>query len=553
MKRDELLLYYERELRFIRRMASEFADKYPEVASRLQLQRATDELAAMTETALATSGPVTFAVPPTVLAALTDAAPDVVESFRSALTDADLLIALPDVAFDPSSKRLATGAEDRTIRLWNPAPVTRAQRPARLRVESSMRRGLLGRGLGRGKIPAALAVFTMSSTPLPEPDPAALAHSGRLSALIARRIEAAGGWIDFGEFMELALYAPGLGYYRSGTRKFGAGGDFVTAPELSPLFARCLARPVGEALAAVEGDTILEFGAGSGALAVDLYTALEDAGRAPARYRVLELGGELRERQQALVRRRLPHAADRFEWLDRLPEKPLRGVVLANEVLDALPVTRFRIGADGDAAALGVADGPGGLHAAPGPLHPSAVALLAELAAAGVSLPPGYASECCPSLRGWLAAIAGVLDRGLVLLVDYGLTRREYYHPDRAGGTLLAHYRHRAHADVLRWPGLQDLGAWVDFSAAAQAGRDAGLQVAGFGTQAHLLMANGLDAEMATLAAGDATARSRAALAAARRLVMPGEMGERFKVLALARGLAEAARPALLRDLSDRL
>lgn len=386
---------------------------------------------------------------------------------------------------------------------------------------------------------------------LPVPDAQAVAHSRRVEAHVLAAIEEAGGWLAFDRYMETVLYAPGLGYYAAGARKFGAGGDFVTAPELTPLFGRALAGAVARAAASLGESAwaLLEFGGGTGALADALLGALADARCLPARHLMLEVSPDLRARQ----RERLADTpgGGRVHWLDVLPPAPLTGVILANEVLDALPVTRFRIasaGGEGERVqALGVVRAPAPpSNPRPGQRlalawRPADAALHEEVAALetrlGAPLPPGYQSELAPRRSAWLASVATRLTRGALLLVDYGVGEREYFRHDRRDGTLLCHYRHRAHDDVLFHPGLQDITAWVDFTAIATQARHAGLTVAGFTHQAGFLLGNGFATLANAALAQAADARARYAIAAAcRRLLLPGEMGERFRVLALTRG-----------------
>jgi SAM-dependent MidA family methyltransferase len=373
---------------------------------------------------------------------------------------------------------------------------------------------------------------------LPEPSADALEHSSRLAQVIAARIRDAGGWIDFADYMDLALYAPALGYYSAGAAKFGPQGDFVTAPETSPLFGRCLASACVPWLRANRGGSILELGAGTGALAAEVLSALERNDALPGRYLILEVSGELRERQRLAISLLPARLAALVDWIERLPAQPLRAVVLANEVVDALPVSVFsRCGTS--LLARGVALSEGGFEWA---LRPASAELARAVSSIedelGAPLPEGYTSEVCLRLPAWIGALAAVLGDGLVLLSDYGMSRREYYHPQRRSGTLACHYRHRVHANPFFHPGLQDITAWVDFTAVAAAAAAAGLAVAGYATQAHFLLDTGLDRELSILASGT----GRVALEAARQaktLLLPGEMGERFKVLALARGKAE--------------
>jgi SAM-dependent MidA family methyltransferase len=386
---------------------------------------------------------------------------------------------------------------------------------------------------------------------LPEPEPAALAHSARLQALIRGEIAAAGGRLPFDRYMDLALYAPGLGYYVAGARKFGAAGDFVTAPEISPLFARCLATQCGEVLGALGGGDLLEFGAGSGVLAADLLQALADAGAPIGEYRILELSPELRERQRATLAERVPHLLPRVRWLDRLPEG-FRGVMLGNEVLDAMPVHRFRVADGATEEGCVVATDAGLAEDWMAPRSAGLQEAVRLIEAAVGPLPHGYRSEVNLRLAPWLSAVGESLEAGGVLLIDYGYARAEYYRPERSGGTLLCHYRHRVHADLLRWPGLQDITASVDFSAVAVAAQAAGLRLAGYTNQASFLLATGLDRLLAESDPDD-VARHLALVQGAKLLTLPGEMGERFKVIGFAKGVDCAWSGFGFRDFSDRL
>ncbi len=378
----------------------------------------------------------------------------------------------------------------------------------------------------------------------PVPSNDALAHSRKLEKLIRDRIRAAGGWIGFAEYMALALYAPGLGYYSAGARKLGAGGDFVTAPEISPMYARCLSNVVAPLLGSFEHGTILELGGGTGILAADMLLALDQRKALPRRYLMLDVSADLRARQQALLEEKVPGLMHLVEWVDTLPDSAFDGVILANEVIDALPVERFAV--TGDAVqALGVAvrSGSFGWEKAPAPQE-LCDAVRGVENALGDSLAPGYESELSLTLPAWINGLAGVLSNGLVILADYGYPRRDYYHPDRGHGTLRCHYRHRAHDDPFLYPGLQDISAWVDFSAVADAARAAGFSLAGYTTQAQFLLGTGIDAEFASLGG---SARIAAAQQA-RVLLMPGEMGEAFKIMLLGRGEAGALPAPAFRD-----
>mgnify|MGYP002378422555 FL=1 len=396
---------------------------------------------------------------------------------------------------------------------------------------------------------------------LPEPDPVATAHSARVLDRIRADIAAAGGAITFARFMELALYAPGLGYYRAGTRKFGPGGDFVTAPELSPLFSRCLARQCGEILERIGGGEILELGAGTGVMAADILQELRALDALPARYAILELSGDLRDRQRQTLAEHAPDLLERVIWLEALPEAGLRGAVIGNEVLDALPVERFRVTPNGPRrlhvvwAEADPATGrePGLDWAEERGADPELTATVTRLETElGWGLPGGYTSEYVPRLADWMRAIAEPLAAGALLFVDYGYSRREYYHPERADGTLLCHYRHRVHADPLLLPGLQDITASVDFTAVAAAARTAGLEVAGYASQNYFLFGCGLMDLLAEVDAAD-TVRYLERARQVKLLTLPGEMGDRFKALALTRGFDGPLRGFSFRDERGRL
>ena len=421
---------------------------------------------------------------------------------------------------------------------------------------------------------------------LPVPGPDAVAHGRQAANLVRRRIETQGS-IPFSEYMELCLNAPGLGYYTAGCGKFGPEGDFVTAPEISSLFGRCVARQFDEILVRIGGGEILEIGGGTGAFAESCLAELSRSGGKLRRYRILETSADLRDRQ----RRRLEPLG--VEWLDTLPEEPFEGIVFANEVADALPVERFRLSPDGVESMHVGLDSDGFRWVA----QPAGPALRDHVRSIEARLgrplgAAGYESEWCPSLPGWLAALADRLHRGLVLIFDYGYGEAEYYHPDRDRGTLGCHYRHRWHDDPLILPTLQDITASVDFSALARAGDAAGLDRTGFTTQAWFLLGCGLTRLLAESAPGldrgngeagaggesgsngvdgesnsggevraggeiRAAARYAAHARAVRQLTLPGEMGERIRVLGLGRALGEETADALCgfsgRRLDDRL
>ncbi|HTW38091.1 MAG TPA: SAM-dependent methyltransferase [Steroidobacteraceae bacterium] len=372
-------------------------------------------------------------------------------------------------------------------------------------------------------------------------------HADRVEALIRRRIAAAGGWIDFETFMDLALYAPGLGYYSAGSAKLGPAGDFVTAPELGALFSACVARQCAEILAGIGGGEIVELGGGTGRMAAHLLGALERMDALPERYAILEVSADLRARQQQRIAALTPSLARRVVWLERWPAPPVRGVLLANEVLDALACQRFCVGPEG-IRALGVAlaaDGALEERERP-PGEPLRAACEAVLRSLPHPLPAGYRSEICLRIEPWIGAIGDLLERGALLLFDYGLPRAQYYHPERCEGTLRAHFRHRAHDDPLTRIGLQDLTAWVDFTRVAEAAQAARLDVQGFATQAAFLLGTGIE----ELLAGVSDPKERARMAGeARRLLLPGEMGEAFKVMAVGRGCPARLRGFAHQDL----
>lgn len=370
----------------------------------------------------------------------------------------------------------------------------------------------------------------------PVPSDEALEHSRRLSRLLAERISASGGWISFHDWMEAALYEPGLGYYSAGATRFGPAGDFITAPVVSSLFGWTLAHQCAEVLNDCGGDSILEFGPGDGDLAADVLLELQRLDALPERYLMLERSGTLRARQQARLDELPADLRGRVQWLDRPPEATIRGVILANEVADALPVHRFRRTADG-VAMLGVTLENNRFAWAEKPADAAlADAVMAVERDLGQRLPTDYESEISPQLAGWMGVVADSLEAGVALIVDYGYPRADYYLPERSQGTLMCHYRHRAHEDPLLLPGLQDITAFVDFTAAADGALAAGLQVSGYASQAHFLMAAGLP-EVLQIHAEVGTLDQLQLAQQAKTLMMPGEMGERFQVLAVGRQL----------------
>ena len=382
-------------------------------------------------------------------------------------------------------------------------------------------------------------------TTLPVPGTEAAQHSARLVEFIRQDIAAQGGWISFARYMELALYAPGLGYYTAGAHKFGEAGDFITAPELSPLFGRTVARQVAEIMAH-SAPHILELGAGSGKLAADMLAELEQLGSLPDSYAILEISADLRARQQILLRERLPHLLDRMHWLDELPEK-FSGAIIANEVLDALPVhlVRWR---DSAITERGVALAEHGFIWQERAITDTALLQAAQL----ISVPEDYVSEICLAARGLINSLAQRLDHGAMLFIDYGFGAREFYHPQRSSGTLMCHYRHHAHDDPFFLPGLQDITAHVNFTDIAECGIDAGLELVGYTNQAFFLINCGITALLQDTSPENL--RDYLPLSAQlQKLTSPAEMGELFKVIALSKGIKEALQGFSSGDLTRTL
>lgn len=396
------------------------------------------------------------------------------------------------------------------------------------------------------------------SSPLPDPGADERAHSDRLLTRLREEI-AAHGPMPFSQYMERCLYAPGLGYYSAGKTKFGEAGDFITAPELGELFARCVVNatyPVIEMLG--ESADFLELGGGSGAFAEAALKAFAANGAVPRRYYILEPSADLRERQRERLAAALP--SELFAhvlWLDRPPEQDWQGVLFANEVIDALPTTRFTLRAGEVYEEYVALDGEGRLMRVDRPADALVSGAVRHVERdLEAEFPDGYRSEILPQLPYWIQAIAGSLTAGVMLLIDYGYVRREYYLPERNDGTLRAYYRHRSHNDPLHLPGLNDLTASVDFTALAEAGNSAGFGVAGYMPQAQFLIGSGLQDifGVAYEAAADEAARYDLAQQV-KKLTLPEQMGERFQAMLFARGMDVLPLPAdvLEADQGDRL
>ncbi len=366
---------------------------------------------------------------------------------------------------------------------------------------------------------------------LPEPTAEARSHSERLARHIREDVARCGGWISFARYMELALYAPGLGYYTAGARKLGAGGDFVTAPELSPLFGQTLARQVAQVLG-LGFDTVLELGAGSGALAAALLETLQTVDALPRQYLILEVSPDLRERERDLLAARVPHLLERVAWINQLPHG-FEGLVIANEVLDAMPTHLVRT-TDHGVVEAGVVASAAGFAMAD---RPAGDDLLQQ--AAALALQPGTTTEIQLVAQAFMHSLGTTLARGIALFFDYGFAASEYYHPQRTSGTLMCHYRHHAHDDPFFLPGLQDITTHVDFSAITAAGARGGLDLAGYVTQAQFLINCGITEVLAQTSPDDVK-RYAPLAGAANRLLSPAEMGELFKVIAFSKGVDAA-------------
>ena len=384
---------------------------------------------------------------------------------------------------------------------------------------------------------------------LPVPDREALAISQELSTRIAAEIARNGGWLSFARYMEMALYEPGLGYYSNPGQVFGAAGDFVTAPELTPLFGATLARQVSPWLKdpalAGSGQVVLEVGGGSGMLAAQLLNALDNVGHHEVRYLILELSAERREHQRQTLKSLAPGLMDRVGWLDTFPES-FAGVVVANELLDAMPVQLFEWQADAEAALqeMGVTWVDGQFAWAPRPadavLTETVTALRNRLGPEGAQWHSPYRSEICPAQQAWMRTLADCMTAGVVMLLDYGFAAPEYYHPQRDQGTLMCHYRHRSHADPFLWPGLSDITAHVDFTALARAATAEGFSLVGYTSMAAFLLNAGLLDELADLPR-EPESFWFAQAQAVQQLISEAEMGELFKVIAFEKNLREAA------------
>lgn len=376
---------------------------------------------------------------------------------------------------------------------------------------------------------------SQSQSTLPEPSAESLDYSQQLSDLVQQKIADAGGWLSFADFMHMALYTPALGYYSGGLTKFGSdengGGDFVTAPLISPLFAQSIARQVGQVLSAISTEaSVLELGAGTGQLAADLLLTLDELNQQPKQYCILEVSDHLRQVQRETLQKKLPPALfEKITWLDALPNDFV-GMMIGNEVLDAIPVHLLVKKADGLHERGVVFDG--GFQWQDKALDNADLAGELDIE----QLPNDYLTEVCPAANGLMKSLGEALKMGAVLMIDYGFAASEYYHPQRNEGTLMCHYQHYAHSDPLVYIGLQDVTAHVNFSAIAQAGLDGGLEFYGYCSQAQFLLNCGV-LDLLAKESPDDIARYTPIAAAVQKLLSPSEMGDLFKVISFSKGL----------------
>jgi len=379
-----------------------------------------------------------------------------------------------------------------------------------------------------------------SNSTLPIPDEFAIKLSESLQEKIRLAIINNGGSISFEQYMQMALYEPGLGYYSAGSSKFGEEGDFVTAPEISPLFSRCIARQCQQVLSEIFSSSIFELGPGTGTMAIDIMLELKRNNSLPETYYLLEPSADLRQRQQHNIKNTIPQLEERFVWLDRLPKEKITGVILANEVIDAMPVIRIVIDNEIEEYAVACDSGANDQVRFQWVMRDIDQKLKSEIQVMfdtlRESIPTPYTTEINCNIKPWLNSLNDVLEEGLILISDYGYPRQEYFHPQRHAGTLICHYRHHAHDDPFLYPGLQDITASVDFTTVAEAAVNAGLHVSGFTTQAHFLIASGLDQFVSEYETDDVVERTKM-VHQVTKLTMPGEMGEKFKFIGLTKEL----------------
>ncbi len=400
-----------------------------------------------------------------------------------------------------------------------------------------------------------------SSKILAEPGEEAKKRSLLLKQCVNSACDDADGWIPFSEFMNIALYEPGLGYYSGGLQKFGQKGDFITAPEVSPLFGQCLASQISEVLKNFQKTSdekvfVIEFGAGSGILAVDILLELEKQGSLPEKYLILDLSSELKQRQRETISKKSPHLLEYVQWLDHLPEDVSNTIVIANEVLDAMPVECFKVtdtGSGNKIESLMIGVEKSKLVSRYKPADNYLVEKIITMQQRSeLEFSYGYCSEYNPAINGWLSALASKVKNLVILLIDYGYNEKEYYHPDRTNGTLICYYQHRAHNDFFWWPGLQDITAFVNFTEVAYSAVELGLEVSGYTTQAAFLLANGLSELHASQVTDDVQQQIKLSQQI-KTLTLPSEMGDRFKVMVLTKNYHEPLTGFSMLDLRNRL
>lgn len=394
---------------------------------------------------------------------------------------------------------------------------------------------------------------------LPQPEAQAKKQSQLVKQCIQDACKPGDGWINFSEFMNIALYQPALGYYSGGSQKFGEKGDFITAPEVSALFGQCLANQVAEVFQNLESANgekalLVEFGAGSGILAADLLLQLERLGCLPEQYLIIELSAELKQRQKETISNKAGHLLNTVQWLDQLPEAVSNAVVIANEVLDAMPLECFKVANKaGDIESLMLGFDNDELVSCYQPAGDAVLQKISEMQQRSeFTLSENYKSEYNPAIAGWLSAIESQIKNLVILLIDYGYNEKEYYQSDRVNGTLLCYYQHRAHDNFLWWPGLQDITAFVNFTDVAYSAHDSGLQVSGYTTQAAFLLANGL-AELHAAQVTDEVQQQIKLSQQIKTLTLPSEMGDKFKVMVLTKNYEEPLTGFSMLDLRNRL
>ena len=366
---------------------------------------------------------------------------------------------------------------------------------------------------------------------LPTPDDASLRHSSVLVEKLTERIKQKKGWISFADYMQFVLYEPGLGYYSAGTQKLGKGGDFTTAPEISDLFGISIADYLITALDGLKSPSILEIGAGSGQLALNILSQLETEEFELEQYYILELSADLKERQQKLLSQ-LPGVAAQVTWLDSLPDNLITGAIIGNEVIDAIPFQRFKI-AGNDIYELGVSSGSNQFYEqeqqASEALIESVRSIEQKL---GYQLPDQYQSEVRLNYEDWFRSVSAALTQGIMIFIDYGFCRSEYYSPSRSDGTLVCHYQNIAHYEPLLFPGLQDISAWVDFSLVADNALDQSCKVFGYTSQMEFLLSSGILGRVDAEHPQDEEYNINQSL---KQLLLPSQMGEAFKCMLLSK------------------